>query len=126
MFNLLNLSGLSSRLLTAIASMALVLSVSPGVMAQFYQTGSPGFNRSIYIPSAQNRNTRSGHDHGHYNPGYSRHQSDRGDRHLTIINGGQNCLNCRVNEPGDRRGTARYRHDNHRPYGRSGTIIYQR
>ena len=106
------------QLLTAIASVALILSVSPEVKAQYFKTGSPGFTRSIYIPSARNRNTRYGDGYSNPNSGYSRRQNYRGDRDLTIINGGQNCINCRVEDSNYRRGNRR-RDYNRRQNGRS-------
>ncbi|MEB3160133.1 MAG: hypothetical protein VKL20_01595 [Synechocystis sp.] len=102
----------------AIAVIVLVFSISPGVMAQYHRTGSPGFSRSIYIPSARNRSTRYGDGSDYRNPGYSRHQPYRGDRGVTIINGGNNCLNCRVNDSNYRRGD-HHRNDPYDPRTRS-------
>ena len=104
-------------LLGAIASLALVVGVSPEVKAQYHRTGSPGFTRSIYIPSARNRNNRFENNYGNRNPDDYRYQNRHGDRNLTIINGGQNCFNCRVDDSNYRRGDRRYadpRYDDYR------------
>ena len=113
-------------LLGAIAIMLLFFGISPGVMAQYHKTGSPGFSRSIYIPSARNRTTRYGTDYGNRNPSYPRRQYYRGDQGVTIINGGQNCFNCRVNDSNYRRGN-RYddRYDHKIRSRGSVTIIYE-
>lgn len=105
------------QLLAAITALALVIGISPGVRAQYHRTGSPGFSRSIYIPSARNRQTRYGDGSDYRNPSYSRQQKYHGDQGITIINGGQNCFNCRIDDSNHRRGDRRYsapRHGNYR------------
>jgi hypothetical protein len=96
------------QLFAAIAAAVLIIGASPGVRAQYHRTGSPGFGRSIYIPSARDRRPRYGDANDYRNPRDFRRYGERDDRHLTIINGGQNCFNCRIEDSNDRRGDRRY------------------
>jgi hypothetical protein len=113
------LTAILQRSATQCALIALMLGVNSGIQAQSLKTGSPGFTRSIYIPSARNQNNRYENNYGNRNLDYYRHQNYRGDRNLTIINGGQNCFNCRVND-------SNYRRSNNNGDRRDGTFIFER
>ncbi|AIE74181.1 MULTISPECIES: hypothetical protein [unclassified Synechocystis] len=112
------------HLLTAIAILGLVASFTPGANAQFRnynrysnynnynnpgdRIGTPGFSQPIFMP-----NRKNSYPSGYYKD-YNRNY--RGNDELTIINGGNNCINCRVDGWG-RRGNNSNNNWHHQRHG---------
>ncbi len=107
------------HLLTAIATLGILVSLTPSVNAQFRnynrynnnynnpgdRIGTPGFSQPIFMPNRNNT-----YPNGYYR-GHNRNY--RGKEELTIINGGNNCINCRVNG-WERRDNNNWHHQRHR------------
>ena len=109
-----------TSLLTAIATLGILASFTPGADAQFRnynrydnynnynnpgdRIGTPGFSQPIFMPNRSNT-----YPNGYYR-GHNRNY--RGKDELTIINGGNNCINCRVN--GWERRDNNWHHQRHR------------
>jgi len=109
------------QFLTAIATALIVIGMAPAAQAQFRnynnpgtRLGTPGFSRPIFMPDRRNSysgNQYRGNSHGY---GYGRHR--RGNEDLTIINGGNNCINCQVDGWGrrDQRGNVNWNNQHRR------------
>ncbi|MBE9202612.1 hypothetical protein IQ218_02925 [Synechocystis salina LEGE 06099] len=110
-------------LLTAIAALGLVASFTPSANAQFRnynrysnynnsgdRIGTPGFSQPIFMPNRGN--TYNTYPNGYYR-GYNYNRNYRGKDELTIINGGNNCVNCGVNG-WERRDNDNWHHRRHR------------
>jgi hypothetical protein len=108
-------------LTTAIAALVILASLAPSANAQFRnynrynnyngnnnpgdRIGTPGFSQPIFMPNRNNT-----YPNGYYR-GHNRNY--RGKDELTIINGGSNCINCRVDGLG-RRGNGNWHHQRYR------------
>ncbi|WLT38986.1 hypothetical protein NON20_04520 [Synechocystis sp. B12] len=109
-------------LLTAIATLGILASLAPNANAQFRnysrygnynnynnpgdRIGTPGFSQPIFMPNRSNTYPNS------YYRGHNRNY--RGKDELTIINGGSNCINCRVDGWGRRDRDNNWHHQRYR------------
>jgi hypothetical protein len=120
------------QVFSAIAAVLMILGIAPGAEAQpgrysrynnpGDRIGTPGFSQPIFMPSR--RNSYPGDRYGDSNYGYSYGRDRRGSEALTIINGGNNCIDCRVNGWGRPvpRGQGHWQNQNQ--YPRNIRIVY--
>ncbi len=118
------------QLFSVIAAVFLAIGISPGANAQYGRydrynnntgdrIGTPGFSQPVFMPSNRNSSYRNRYGSS-YDYGYG--QNRRGNESLTIINGGSNCINCRV-DGWDRSGS-RNRGNWQNPYPRNIRFVY--
>lgn len=116
------------QVFSAIAAVLIIVGISPGAEAQSRygrynnpgdRIGTPGFSQPIFMPSGRNNSSRNRYGSS-YDYGYG--QNRRSNESLTIINGGNNCINCRVDgwERSGHRGQGNWQ----KQYPRNIRIVY--